>query len=197
MKNLNNKIIDAVMNGDIATVRKYLRTHERHPDNLNAHERAFVKKSFFQFFSGSEPKPADNHFDTLAHLAVRMRKNDILQELVDCKLIDVNAYNREGDTPLLLAALYKNAEAVRILAGSGRLEVDKFNKYSCKTAIMIAAENGHEEVATALLNNGANPRLRSNLSARDAAEEAEQFGHTGLAEIIHGYMRKVAFAKQA
>src|SRR5262245_56803210 len=98
-----------------------------------------------------------NDFDIAA--LVNLRKNELLFKAVTTSnaeaissLInagaDVNAVNRDGQTPLLWAADRGHTETVRLLIAKGAA-VNAVNEYG-NAALLLAARCGHTETVTLL-----------------------------------------------
>lgn len=56
------------------------------------------------------------------------------------------------------------------------------------TALIVSVENGHDEVATFLLENGADPTLKDDFSGKNALEVAKIYKRKKLVKIIEPYM---------
>ena len=67
---------------------------------------------------------------------------------------DVNAQNKDGDTPLMIATEYGYIGLVKLLLDSGA-DVNAQNKHG-KTPLNIASYDCHSEIVKLLLNSGAN-----------------------------------------
>lgn len=96
----------------------------------------------------------------------------------------VDLLNFEGSTALMAAAeqaRYGSA-AVRILLDH-KADPNLATNVRQVTALMSAARNGHEDVVTLLLENGADPDLRSD-DFGTALHQAAAAGHTGCARAL-------------
>ncbi len=96
---------------------------------------------------------SDQKGNTLLHHAVRSRNITLLCYLLNSGL-NIDASNRYGDTPLLVAARLANAEAVLqyLLDRHATLE----HKNSAKeTALILSIKFGHAKSAELLIDNGA------------------------------------------
>jgi ankyrin repeat protein len=89
---------------------------------------------------------------------------------------------RDGDTPLILAAEQGCLEIVRMLV-ENKAAVDGGEQTSQRTALMVAARRGHADIVTYLLDRGAaiNARDRQGTSA---LMEATENGNICVARIL-------------
>jgi ankyrin repeat protein len=106
---------------------------------------------------------------------------------------DLNATNKDGDTPLALAACECGAATppstspvMNLLLQRGA-HVDHQN-HEGETALMIAAERGNLIGVKLLLNHGANPDLRTRTGAT-ALSMARKAGNKEIAEALQAYKR--------
>ena len=72
---------------------------------------------------------------------------------------DPNAANPEGETPLLAVARTGDVAAAAVLLAAGA-EIDARERWGGQTALMWAASQGHPEMITFLIENGADPDAR-------------------------------------
>jgi ankyrin repeat protein len=125
---------------------------------------------------GADPKLKDEENFKALMLAVRDGSAGAVAELA--------SYDREDlDAALLLASLLGKAEVIDSLTNYGasvyaRMEGDN------RTPLMIAAENGHTEAVTLLLEIGAS-RYTTDGEGRTAAKLAEDAGHSEIAAMIN------------
>jgi len=151
---------------------------------------------------GVDPNVADDKRNTLLHLALMEESRRAFEVLLAQPLIDVNAINQAGETPLMLAVLKGNLEWAKALVAKGALineagfsalhyaasgpdqgtvdwllaqgaEVDARSPND-STPLMLAAGYGSQDIVPKLLKAGANPRLKNQqgLSAADFAQRA-------------------------
>ena len=77
------------------------------------------------------------------------QSTDIVRRLLAVQGIKVNAQNKVGETALLNAARFSNADNVRLLLAAGA-DVNVKDKYG-ETVLMAAAEMGHTDIVELLL----------------------------------------------
>ena len=85
---------------------------------------------------------------------------------------DVNARDRDGNTPLLLAAIGRWTEGTELLIAI-RADVDRRNNAG-ETALIKAVEANDPAGARLLLDAGANPDLTDNVAGRSARDYAAE-----------------------
>lgn len=90
--------------------------------------------------------------DTAMHYAVKARKIQIIDHLLQKKYLDINVRNNLGETPLLFAARQMDLEMFQYLLGLGATISDQ-NK-SGQTALMYAIKNGDAKLFDYILING-------------------------------------------
>lgn len=95
---------------------------------------------------------------TAEKLLLACRSGDVLliEKLLDSEIVsesDLQCQDENGNSPLMLASLFGNAEAVRLLL-SRRADAN-FKNYKDQTALMLACENGYEPIVEMLLNYSA------------------------------------------
>lgn len=96
---------------------------------------------------------------------------------------DISPVAEVEEGPLHLAAQYGHLQSTTLLLQHNAL-VDAFTRgFSPKTALLIAAEHGHEDVAKALLKKGANP-LKTDGQGRNALHLAAHNGNEGLVKLL-------------
>ncbi len=104
--------------------------------------------SIFNKAFNNPPSPPEDR------LRYAVLKNDIktVQDLIK-KGVDINAQDRQGFTPLIIAARHGRAMCARVLLGHGA-EIDK-KDYKGNSALLWAAFHGYGEVVDVLLEKGA------------------------------------------
>lgn len=119
---------------------------------------------------------ADARNESLLHLAARRGNARVLESLLRHGP-ELNAYSDEGITPLMSAALANKLKTTEILidAGSdidaplkdtrdsvsGRVDIDNRTTKG-STALFLAAQHGHVQLAEVLISNGADVNVRTN-----------------------------------
>ena len=104
------------------------------------------------------------------HLVVAQRDLTWLRFLLG-KGADANVANRDGDTPLILAARIGFAEGADVLLGRGA-QVDRTNRRG-ETALIIAVQQRNLALIRLLAERGANPDKTDNATGRSARDYAK------------------------
>jgi len=148
---------------------------------------------------------SDGHGYTPLHYAVQNNLKEIVQLLIS-KNADVNAKNRSGQTPLDVAIQQNHKNIMELLTANGAKSSSIFTAAAIgdpfrvkaflaegvninakgprgRTALHIAASEGHKEVVELLLENGTKVNAGDNMN-RTAAELAMNRGHTEIAELL-------------
>ena len=106
---------------------------------------------------------------------------------------EVDTVDKEGNTPLMLAAKIGNPRMVKIILAH-HPELDKVNDNGY-TALMIASEHGQIHIVEKLLEKGASVEI-TNLSGLTAADLALRNGQPDVANLLrnsaqhqHAYTR--------
>jgi uncharacterized protein len=100
---------------------------------------------------------------------------------------DPNVPDIYGWTPLMRAVQQQRPAVVRVLLDSKRLALDAQNENG-RTALHIAAAAGFEEIASMLVERGADTRIRDRAGKTPAALALAE-GHAGIAKRIDGVMK--------
>lgn len=158
---------------------------------------------------GADVNARDAKRQSALHIAIREESEHAVEGLLKDPLLDVNALNLNGETPLMLAALKGRLDWVKTLVKRGALinepgwnalhyaasgpdngvcawllsqgaEIDALSPNGT-TALMMAAGYGSTLAFEALLAAGADVRLR-NQQGMDAADFARRAGRTQLLE---------------
>ena len=95
---------------------------------------------------------------------------------------DVNAWDKYGSTPLLLAALYGHKEIVKLLIAKGAdVNAKAGNGW---TPLHKAALKGHKEIAELLLASGADVNAKDKTRGGTPLHYAAIRGHKEIAELL-------------
>jgi uncharacterized protein len=158
---------------------------------------------------GFDPNARDPKGQTALHLALRDQVPAVVEALLASPVIDVDAVNAHGETPLMMAALKGELEWVRKLLARGA-KVDKpgwaplhyaatgpepqivallldrgasieAESPNRSTPLMMASQYGTEASVDLLLARGADARRRNDLGL-DATEFARRSGRDFLVE---------------
>ena len=85
--------------------------------------------------------------------SVQDGRTGVLGIMLQRKLVDPNLIQKDGRTPLLLAAENGHGAVVKQLLDTGRVDADTKNEDGW-TPLLLAAHNGHEAVVKQLLDTG-------------------------------------------
>lgn len=88
--------------------------------------------------------------------------------------------NKDGYTPLMMAAYYNKTEMISYLLAK-KVAINAVSAYG--TALMAATVRGHKEAALLLLKEGADPNI-SDENKSTALQFAALFGRTEIAESL-------------
>lgn len=182
-------VATAARDGDIDEVRKLIAAgtdvNVPEPDGTSAllwaaHQsspdlvRLLVK-------AGADVNAANGFGVTPLLEAARYGDADTIRALLDGGA-DLATAVREGETPLMAAARAGSAAAVQLFIERGA-DVNAVEALQEQTALMWAAAEGHLDVVDVLLDNGANPNLKSRtseLSTRSTRADYPSGGFTAL-----------------
>jgi len=99
----------------------------------------------------------------------------VVEDILRNKLEDVNQVNASGWTPVMYAANYGHFNIIRLFIRHG-CEVDH-RDWQGRTALMLAASNGHTRCLDVLINYGKADKALKDLSGTDAYKYAKNCGH--------------------
>ncbi|KAG2458310.1 ANKS6 protein, partial [Polypterus senegalus] len=106
------------------------------------------------FFADAEKKQPD------AFHALKIGNLQLLREILDEDLNQVNIANSEGASPLMIAAVNGQLDAVQLLV-ERHADINQQDSVHGWTALMQATYHGNKDVVKYLLNEGADVNLRS------------------------------------
>lgn len=131
--------------------------------------------------AGNDVNSADQNGITPLMLSMQSTKKIGLAQFLVKSGANVNQPDHYGNTALLIAVFYNNADAVRLLlANQGR--VNQVN-YDGLSALMVAAHMGNGPMVSLLLDSGADARFKDS-SGRSALEHASEQGYDGVCKIL-------------
>jgi ankyrin repeat protein len=112
----------------------------------------------------------DDRGEAALHIVTAQRDLTWLRFLLG-KGADANIANRDGDTPLIIAARIGFAEGADVLLGRGA-QVDRTNRRG-ETALIIAVQQRNVALVRLLAERGANPDRTDNATGRSARDYAK------------------------
>ncbi|XP_059627944.1 protein VAPYRIN-like [Cornus florida] len=117
------------------------------------------------------------------HVAAAFDRTEELLSLIrESEAGSLDCRDKEGRTPLHLAASKGHERCARVLIGAG-VDVDAKSKDG-RTALYRAAANGNRRMVEMLIEMGADPTLTSIDRSRTALDVARDKGHKEIAEIL-------------
>ena len=172
------EVADAAMRGDSDTVRQLVRdggnVNGAQADGATALHWAVYNSdealAEFLLQSGSDPAAANRNGSTPLWLASRQGDADMIAILL-AGGADANEALPLGRRPLMLAARSGVMEAVEILLNAGA-DPNAAESERGTTALMQAADQGHDDVLSLLIANGANVSAVSAPVMRDGRTAA-------------------------
>ena len=169
----------AAFNGDLEEVKRQVETKAAKPSEPDSRKQPCVSVSFPAHYAA-----AGGHVDVLkylvacgvdltkerekpshctpAHIAAMNGRASCLKWMLDNDHIDINVADGNGVTPLMVAAAYGRLKVAQALldhgGGSACLLDVKRDKKGKETALTMAVQNKNWDIATLLLQRGADPR---------------------------------------
>ncbi len=96
----------------------------------------------------------------------------------------LNEQSNKNDSKLIIAAEKGNLKDLEVALNDPKVNVDEIGEKSCKTALMLASENGHKPVVEILLGKGANPHILSAWGSSSALREAVKGNYVGVVKLL-------------
>jgi hypothetical protein len=143
----------------------------------------------FAFYRRIEQHPSDmpriEMRYTVIHLIAHTGLAKVFSRLINSLGAEINAYDEEGNTPLLTAANYGYASLVKLLLNNTGLIFDMPNHIGSKSPLSCAAKNGHTATVKILLEYiGMNPMVDENNSFETPLCLAAAEGHKSVVQLF-------------
>ena len=120
--------------------------------------------------------------ETALHFVTRDRDGPWMRYLIE-KGADVNQRDKEGVTPLIIAAEQRYTDGVRLLLAAGA-DVNLANRNG-ETPLIKAVHLRDQTMVRLLVDNGADPRITDSLAGYSALDYAERDPRSGpIAQIL-------------
>lgn len=189
--NLNKNLITLVL-AFFCSAQAFGQTPSQIAELVKAVKFDDAKEVKFQLKQGISPNLVDASGNPLLVLAIKDKSYAVIEVLLATKGMDVDLSNKQGETPLMMAAINGDLPLVKTLvlnhraqldhigwtplhyaASKGQLEVVQFLiangasvdslNFGGTTPLMMAVQSGNEYLVKVLLDKGANLQLRNNL----------------------------------
>ncbi|ENN75055.1 hypothetical protein YQE_08369, partial [Dendroctonus ponderosae] len=154
-----------------------------------------VEIVFILLESGGDLQDIDGDGNNVLHLAAKFERLGAMQMILNhCCFMScfdcINSYNFEGLTPLMICCASSWTEGALLLIDREAC-VNLRDQRSGKTALFHAAEAQNVEIVRALLQNGADPKLKNffGTSPHDAMYELDDMVDT-IKRLIFGITKK-------
>ncbi|MBU8879576.1 ankyrin repeat domain-containing protein [Bacillus sp. FJAT-29790] len=119
--------------------------------------------------------------ETAFIMAVKSGQMEVVKQLFT-KVQDTEQMDVEENSPLIQAVLNGRTEIVQFLLNQNKQNINDTNKIG-QTALIIAADYGYKEIVEILLENGADPSIKS-IDGKTASEYATRWGHEDIAALL-------------
>jgi ankyrin repeat protein len=159
---------------------------------------------------GIDPNTVDSNGSPMLVLAIQDRSYAVIEVLLSAKGMDVDLSNKNGETPLMMAAINGDLPLVQTLVLKNRAQLDHISwtplHYACAkghldvtqfllangamvdslslggtTPLMMAVQSGNEYLVKLLLDKGSNLRLR-NEAGFSAIDIADIYNKPAISE---------------
>ena len=110
-----------------------------------------AKEVKFLISQGLSPNTIDSNGNPMLVLAIKDRSYGVIDVLLTAKDMDVDLSNKQGETPLMYAAINGDLPLVKTLVLKNKAQLDHIGW----TPLHYACAKGHLEVAQFLISNGA------------------------------------------
>jgi len=189
------EIHEAVKNNDLVKVKTLIKGNpdlvfSKDDDGFTplhlAAANGYMEMAEFLLANKADVHSKDNSGSTPLHQAATAEaQNADLLEILIARKSDVNAEDKNGLTPLHYATLADRAKSVKVLLVHGA-HTDVKDKVEGNTPLIIAAGQGHKDVAEALFGNGADVNAADKMGTPLAW--AIHTGHNDVADLLrqHG-----------
>jgi len=182
-KDLISSISDVAPNDYNGAVLMYVGNQNQ---GLPPNDIEFIAKEIFKAIRGSYPSAASVTAPASPPSSAAVAAQLSTVTIANREVIDA-ANKKYGDKPLTTAAEKEDTETVIALVGAGYKDLDEKDEYGC-TALIWAADKGHEGCVEALLAAGANTDVQNYVSrgddplmmADDPSHGDSQYGKTAL-----------------
>lgn len=203
----NNKLLDAIRQKDVETVRRMVAAHInlepacgpyeaiKHLAYASAYGNLEIVKLLVE--AGADLNGRVAYGDVPLIKAAEHGNNDILEYLIE-QGADVNVPNSFGITPLIGMCAEGNLKHVQLAAQHGgdvnSSFVSKTNQHTGEknmSPLQAAAAEGQQEVVELLLSLGAKPQATDDWEGKTAVEIAESKGHKDVADLLRKRMASI------
>ena len=140
--------------------RNHIRTIPNHDYFIFNNMKRFITNNYFYAIRDAIIHKKFNLNSTwqngfsMLHFAVKEKKYQITEMLLNLGIDRTIMCNIEGQTALHLACMNGFISIIRLMISKGREDLELFDRYG-KTPLIYAYENGHKPVAKFLIENGA------------------------------------------
>ncbi len=141
----------------------------------NKHLSSYMAKKFFN-------NEKDKINDQLIHLSEKGTLSPFALTLLVAADADLNKEDKDGDTPLILAAVEGHAKTVKMLIENGA-DLNKKDKDG-GTALIYAASYGYIKIVRELIENGADLNIQENVDGDTALILAASNGDKEIVDLL-------------
>ena len=125
------------------------------------------------------PLPSRDRLQELLFDATRLGRVDVIPALLQAGAL-IDAHDRKGYTPLILASYHGHCDATELLLDEG-VPIDQPDTVRGNTALMGVAFKGYAAIANLLIDRGADIN-RTNHAGQTALMMASLFGHHAIVD---------------
>lgn len=134
--------------------------------------------------AGADVNQSDDDGWSALHLSALNAHAQVVEALLRCPEIDVNARNRWKSTPLSLASAKGHCSCILAFAKHPAADINARAEYYGKTALIEAAKNGHLDAVRLLIDRGADVNSTDKTGRNNALIEAIKGQHFEIASYL-------------